>query len=450
MSGRFATQVTGLVRWVTFFLLISALAAPLRAVTVNGLYTAEVAVENSSAEALSDGYYRGMQQVLLRVSGSREVLEQENVQSLLDNAESYLQSYQFLGATEPDGTDRLRMSFGAVGINRALAEADAPVWGTNRPLTLALVAVQSGGRRDLIVDRNIAQEAEGAPETSDGQVTSGDWIVALREAASRRGLPLTLPPEDYSSDADLLSDIWGQFDQRLEQATSVIPHDLLATVRVRQQGSGWQAAWSLNGRGFSEAGSDLQAASPQLLAERIIGRWADMLAGRYAVSAGEVGELPQVEMVIRGVSSLEDYARINRILEELTPVRRVGASRVAGDRLELKVAFSGELDQLREYVALDPRFLAVEGNDGMTPGFPSMQASPDEQGKAPESGASSPDDARADKRLAEEMINPLVRYQPLMVEEEDSDEVFGSLYQVLHYRWEPQPGVVGEGGSGEG
>ncbi|HCW91818.1 MAG TPA: DUF2066 domain-containing protein, partial [Marinobacter sp.] len=226
--------------------MLGVLVAPAGAVTVSGLYSAEVPVEGSDQEALRDGYARGMQQVLLRVSGSREVLGQEAVLTLVENAENYLQSYQFLGGAEPEDPDRLRMSFGAVGINRALAAADAPVWGSNRPLTLALVAVQAGGSRELVVEQKAAPDAGGVPDPRGG---SGDWLAALREAAARRGLPLALPPGDYRNDADLLSDIWGQFDQRLEQAASVIPHDLLATVRVRRQGGGWQAAWSLSGRG---------------------------------------------------------------------------------------------------------------------------------------------------------------------------------------------------------
>lgn len=442
MSGRFAVQVTGLVRRIALVVMLGVLVAPAGAVTVSGLYSAEVPVEGSDQEALRDGYARGMQQVLLRVSGSREVLGQEAVLTLVENAENYLQSYQFLGGAEPEDPDRLRMSFGAVGINRALAAADAPVWGSNRPLTLALVAVQAGGSRELVVEQKVAPDAGGAPDPRGG---SGDWLAALREAAARRGLPLALPPGDYRNDTDLLSDIWGQFDQRLEQAASVIPHDLLATVRVRRQGGGWQAAWSLSGRGVSESGS-AEAATAGLLADQVVGRWADMLAARYAVAAGDVGELPQVEMVIRGVSSLEDYARINRILEGLTPVHRVAVSRVAGDRLELKVAFSGELDQLREYVALDPRFVAVAGQQEATPGRSSGAGSSETRNPAPKPQQSPPGNSN---EPVEAVINPLVRYQSLMVEEE-SDEVFGSLYQVLHYRWEPQPGVVREGDTSEG
>lgn len=443
MSGRFAVQVAGLVRRIALVVMLGVWVAPLGAVTVSGLYSAEVPVEGSGQEALRDGYARGMQQVLLRVSGSREVLGQEAVLALVENAENYLQSYQFLGATEPGNPDRLRMSFGAVGINRALAAADAPVWGSNRPLTLALVAVQAGGSRKLVVDQKVASDAGRTP---DPRGVSRDWLAALRKAAARRGLPLALPPRDYRNDADLLSDIWGQFDQRLEQAASVIPHDLLAAVRVRKQGGGWQAAWSLNGRGVSESGS-AEAATPGLLANQVVGRWADMLAARYAVAAGDVGEMPQVEMIIRGVSSLEDYARINRILEGLTPVHRVAVSRVAGDRLELQVAFSGELDQLREYVALDPRFVAVAGQQETAPGRSSDAGSSETRRPAPEPQPSPPGNGN---EPAEAVINPLVRYQSLMVEQEESDEVFGSLYQVLHYRWEPQPGVVREDDSSEG
>ena len=95
-------------------------------------------------------------------------------------------------------------------------------------------------------------------------------------------------------------------------------------------------------------------------------------------------------------------------------------------------------------MARDPRFVAVEGQQETTPDGSSETGSQDPAPEPQQSPSANSDEP------VEAVINPLVRYQSLMVEEEESDEVFGSLYQVLHYRWEPQPGVVREGDSGEG
>lgn len=444
MSGRFATQVMRLIRWISLSVLLG-MAVPAQAVTVSGLYSVEVEVDGSSPEALREGYVRGLRQVLLRVSGTSEVLDDSDIQSLLDNAESYLQSYQYLGADEAGGSaesDRLRMSFGAVGVNRALAEANAPVWGANRPLTLAWIAVQDRGTRELVVSA-AQDQAQDRPDSG----SDTPWASAFRQAAAQRGVPLALPPEDFGDDRELLSDIWGQFGQRLEEASGALSYDLMSTVRVSRQGDEWRAAWSLEGGGLSDAGNTVVASTPEALATEVVGAWADMLAERYAVAAGDVGQLPQVEMVVRGVHTLEDYAQINRILADLTPVQRVGAARISGDRLELAVAFNGELEQLKQYVALDPRFVPVSSVSGsdMSPVVPENGEG---QGEQPTS--SSVDDlSGTESGPREEVIDPLFRYQPLLVEEEDSDEAFESLYQILHYRWEPAPGVVQEGDSGE-
>ena len=130
LSGRISTQAARILQRV--LLLAGTLAAlgagPAVAVTVTGLYSVEVPVEGAQSEDLSAGYAEGLKKVFVRVSGSRDVLANEGLTDLLSNAESLLQSYQVLRS---EGGDRLRMTFGAVGVNNALASVDAPVWGAN-------------------------------------------------------------------------------------------------------------------------------------------------------------------------------------------------------------------------------------------------------------------------------------------------------------------------------
>lgn len=434
LSGRISTQAARILQRV--LLLAGTLAAlgagPAVAVTVTGLYSVEVPVEGAQSEDLSAGYAEGLKKVFVRVSGSRDVLANEGLTDLLSNAESLLQSYQVLRS---EGGDRLRMTFGAVGVNNALASVDAPVWGANRPLTLAWVAVEERGSRTLLTAPQSADTATGA---SDDR-----WVRALRQAAADRGLPVTLPPQSLAGDRELLSDIWGQFTSRVKSASESIGHDAMALVRVSRSGGQWRAGWIFDGMGMDQGEQSVTAENEKALIEKVIGLWADAYANRYAVAAGEVGDLPKVDIVISGVSNLKDYGSIVDILDDLTPVQEVGASRVAGDQLTLRVAFSGELDQLREYIALDTRLVPLSDKEAARRSKEAADAQanadqPDVETAQEAAGQSQVPGARAEAADPEApMSDPLFVYQPLLTGPEESEEAFESLYEILHYRWQP-------------
>ncbi|KEF32754.1 hypothetical protein D777_01388 [Marinobacter nitratireducens] len=407
------------------------IGSPVSAVTVSGLYSVEVPVAGSSESELKDGYADGLARVFVRVSGSRSVLEREGVPALLENAESLLLSYQFL--RDEEGGNRLRMGFGAVGVNRALASVDAPVWGANRPLTLAWVAVEDRGARTLVTAAD-----DNASEPFDS------WQAAFSAAARNRGLPISLPPSQLSGNRELLSDIWGQFIGRIQDRSDDLDHDVLAVMRVSRSGGQWRAGWVFDGMGMDVGEEAVTAASPGALAEAVINRWADLYAERYAVAAGDIAESPQVDIVVRGVSSLADYGDVNNVLGGLTPVVSVGAARVKGDQLTLRVAFSGELDQLREYIALDPRFVPLEGDSPAPETNSQAMAEPPAQGDLPAAGDERATEADDGQGRMEPGEASLFTYQPVEVDEQEAEEAFESLYQVLYYRWQPAS-VIGSG-----
>lgn len=445
MSGRFAKQAARVGRiCVLSVMALLCVVLPAHGVTVSGLHSVEVDVGGSGPEDMKKAYADGLRRVILRVSGTSEVLEKESVVALLEDAESYLQSYQFLGAEDEEDSDRLRMTFGAVGINRALSAANAPVWGANRPLTMAWIAVEERGSRQLVVAPEDGSPGDGVADAEAGYEpeASGNnpWQLAFQDAAAERGLPLRLPDARFEDNRELLSDVWGQFSSRLEQASDSGNYDLLAIVRVNRLGDQWRAAWTFEGRGVEDRETGLVADTPEELARAVVSRWGDLLASRYAVAAGEVGEAPQLDMVISNVTSLDDYARINRILSDLAPVQQVGAARVTRERLTLRISFNGELEQLKEYVALDPRFIPESGSakaqESASGPEPSTETEPEEGDSTSRSGP------------REAVVDPLFRYQPLLGEQEDSERAFESLYQILHYRWQPSPGVLPAEGDG--
>jgi hypothetical protein len=416
------------------FLFMALVAWPVSAVTVPGLYSVEVPVESSQPKDLAKGYSDGLSRVFVRVSGSRDVLSQEGVPALLDDAESLLQSYQYLRSQE-DG-NRLQMSFGAVGVNKALASVNAPVWGANRPLTLAWIAVESGGSRALL-HRKIDAGA------------SSPWLDAFTRAAEERGLPIALPPGEFAGRRELMSDIWGQFTSNVRAASEDLSHDLISLVRVSRSGGEWRAGWVFDGMSLEGPEQSVTASSPQQLAGAVVGQWADSFAERYAVDGSDVGESPQVDIVLHGIRGMEAYAQANRVLKNLSPVQSAGATGTKDSKVTIRVAFSGEIEQLKQYIALDPRLVPL--SDAEVSKLPSDQkddsseqeeASSEQGDQTENTGPSSFLMAPAGNNSSRQMFV----YDALLAGQDESEKAFESLYQVLHYRWQPASIIEGESG----
>jgi hypothetical protein len=417
------------VRAATLLLGASLLSWPVSAVTVPGLYSVEVPVESSSPDDLEKGYAEGLGRVFVRVSGSADVLQMEGVQALLDDAESLLQSYQYLRSE--DNGNRLQLAFGAVGVNKALASVDAPVWGANRPLTLAWIAVESGGSRQLL------HQGQNSSDRSE-------WLEAFTKAAEERGLPISLPPVAYAGQRELMSDIWGQFTSNVRSASEDLRHDLISLVRVSRSGGEWRAGWVFDGMGLDGTEQSVTASNPERLAAAVVGRWADAFAERYAVAGGDVGESPQVDIVVHGIEGLEDYARANRALRNLSPVENAGATATDDSRITVRVSFSGEIEQLKQYIALDERLVPL--SEAEVSQLPSEQETADgESGQGEEQKNTSPPSflMTPDADVSSQ-ADQMFAYDTLSLSREENDQAFESLYQVLHYRWQPASIIGGE------
>lgn len=417
-------------RQAMFLVLLCGLGAPAAAVTVAGLYTVQVPVASSSPADRQQAYAKGLEQVLARVSGDTDLLEQGRASELLADAEAMVQSYQFLRGSGDDDQDQLRMSFGSVAVNRALASIDAPVWGANRPLTLAWIVVEAQGRRDLLVRQE-----------EDAQ--SDDWQTAFIEAAGDRGLPLILPPEARRENSRLLSEVRGQFMGPVRDASENIEHNLLAVVSVSRSGGAWQASWRMEGEGIEDNQEVVSGNSPGSVAEKVIGAWADLLADRYAVSAGDVDSAARVDIVVEGVNTLDDFATAVSALNKMTPVASSDPVQVKADRMTFKVVISGEVAQLEQYIALDQRFVAKGPDSTGSADTAAATSVKDRTSRQDEQPVQLVPERDSDTGNAE--AGSLFQYQPLVqTREEDREAAFESLYPTLRYRWQGAPIVAPE------
>src|SRR5690606_41001353 len=111
--------------------------------------------------------------------------------------------------------------FDGVSLSRALRQAGLPDWGTERPDVLVWLAVDDGGDRYLVSE------------------SGGQHIAPLvRQAARRRGLPVTLPLLDVEDQRALLfSDVWGGFFGRVETASQRYQPQVILTGKLQRTGA---------------------------------------------------------------------------------------------------------------------------------------------------------------------------------------------------------------------
>ena len=165
-------------------LLLVIVAAPVWAVEVASLYTAQVPLDQEQDDPRAAAYEMALADVILRVSGAELANDPEMIELLFPEPSSYIVQFR------PGEDDTLWVSFDGEAIERVLRQAGQTVWGSDRPLTLVWLAVDWGqGEREIV--------AADDPVRSRDQSRSIDRNRLLRQrvldAAERRGLPVAFP-----------------------------------------------------------------------------------------------------------------------------------------------------------------------------------------------------------------------------------------------------------------
>lgn len=323
------------------FLLAAGLLwlAPLPGHATGGqdLFEAEVPVTSQQPAERQAAMQQALSEVLVRVTGQRELLHSGRVRPLLEDASRFIQQYRYF--TVPDSTPpqlMLRVRFDGDGIRQALREHGVAYWGgAERPDTLVWLAVEERGRRYIL--------------------SSQDDSVAyqqVRQAGRQRGVPLLFPLMDLEDQAQVrFSDIWGGFFERVLQASDRYDPQAILIGRLNLSPSGsWVARWSLRVAGNTTAWSDTDSQLAGVVRAGI-DNVADNLASRLAVTdSGTVGN--RVNVSVEDISTLAAYARVTDYLASLTAVRQLQVVAVTGTSVDYAVQLNGSLQGLTQTIII--------------------------------------------------------------------------------------------------
>lgn len=314
------------------------------------LYVADVYVTSESEAQRLSGARAGLLQVLVRVSGTQAVTEDEQIRLALRNPSRfyYQYSYQTTDREFQVGTEIvqgriLRISFEPNAIAALLRGAGFSVWGSNRPSVLLWVAVKDERGRRIMTE-------------SDGD----DLSRAFAELAKERGLPMLYPLMDLEDAAGIsTAEVWGAFLGRIDGASARYNPDSILSGRVQRDAGGqWRGNWAYRIDG-SWARFEGSASSSRELVAEVVDQLADKLAIRYAVGSSK----SVVSLRVEGIESAAAYAAVLSYLQSLTPVLDTYVASVEGGDVVLELSTEGQQSQLIEIIELDRKMTLLNASD---------------------------------------------------------------------------------------
>lgn len=317
-------------------------------------YSASIEVPDRGEDALRVGARAGLEEVLIRVSGDRQVADNPAIKKSLADARSQLSLYSY---REQGGEVLLEVQFDQVQVKQMLRNAGASFWVNDRPDALLwLVVDEPAGRRFA----SLTQEAV--------------LLEALQLAFLRRGVRLRFPLLDLEDAAVISADVvWQRVVPRIQAASERYDANHVLVGRYVELTDGRHLVdWLHIG---PEEQQTQQVAESEINALAMTGAnlVVDAMASRYAVGLRATPTLNGLSVIVMGVSGLADYQQVLAIFRAIPVVESVHVSEVVADRLSLEIRGVADADALNRLL---PTASALTVENTMTKDNVLMQWSP--------------------------------------------------------------------------
>lgn len=296
-------------------------------------------VEVPASGSLSADQSEAFGQLMLRVTGSEEVLTNPIVEKARRHAGNYLQQYAYV---RHDGQSVMTAEFNRGQIEKILTEAKVPYWGIQRPVIIIwAVEEQANGQRQFVTD-------------------GSEMAQQLQNEAHHFALPVMLPVMDLDDSMVIRSsDIWGGFNQPVIKASQRYSADIALTIKKYQdldqsEVTDWQL---IDLRSSSLLGSGELRVKPQEQAPKQA-IWSDVaqhLAEHFAVLRSDTPGEP-IELTFTQVKDFAQYHQLTSFLAEQPSVGNMRVESVDGERYTLSLQLLGQWSELQHALELEPEF----------------------------------------------------------------------------------------------
>lgn len=333
-----APLLTGICAWLA---LVSAQGA--LAEVVADLYAASVPVTEQSSKVLDSASKEAMEEVLVKVSGSKRVLQYPGIAAALKDARSHVLQYSYVRGKPPAPALSLRFEFDGRYITDLVTESGAPLWTANRPAVLVWIVVEDEQGRHFI-----------------NQETAPDEAQLLVEAFSRRGVPVQFPVFDLQDTAAISTgDVWSLDAIAIQRASARYDAQEVVAGRLAVTSTGTSLGdWSYF-REDDRINRSVTVPDLQAFLNSGVNIVAADMASRYAVAPTSSADDSGLRLTITGISNYKDYAALANWLENLELVEYANLEAVQGERVEFRLLAKTDAARLAGIIELNERLTAI-------------------------------------------------------------------------------------------
>ena len=380
-----------------------------KSVELTDLYLVKWPVNDQNKTTRWKASLAGFKQVLIRKSGSKEILRDDGVQKAYRKITNYLQRFEYIPQDDSDAEYRYSISlyFEPRLIDAIIRDAKLPLWGANRPLTVLWLAIEDNNQRQIV-----------------SAASSNEILPVIESNAVRRGLPLITPLMDLEDElAVTTSDVWGRFASSIVQASQRYFSDSLLIGRLQLIGENWKGQFTYVNQNQEVAFEASKPTQEEVIAE-MTDKLAELLCDKYCV-VEEVGENNEAILYLSGISSFAEFKAAEKYLEGLSALRKLSLVAINQGSLELRIALLGNLESLVGDISLS-HLMTIEEPKVVAP-----------QTVETESNNSNEETIAPDLEQSQ-ILNAELEKLPLNGEKLESEPIKikeNSTLPILYYRW---------------
>lgn len=331
------------------YLMLLMFSIPAFSLSVDGLYSAQVEIEDQSVAQVLRAKKLGLAQVIVKVTGQSQSLNKSRIRVALTNAEAYLQRFSFNTTELPNGQSQalLELAFDKQLVDQLVAESGLPIWGTDRAAVLVWLVEDKQGTRKIINDN------------------SHPMVAQIMAQANQRGMPLLWPLLDLEDQLTINPGaLWGVFRGPIKRASGRYQADAILVGRVFQDSQQlWSVEWNFwldqVEQKWSSQGADL-ATLVDPLQERV----SASLVAKFALSTELNSPVDKVSksvlLQVDQVTQIDDYAELLSMLQTIAGIDRVQLHSANGTSLKFRLFAQSNLGQIKSVIDLKRRLQAVQ------------------------------------------------------------------------------------------
>ncbi len=339
-------------RTTVFLFIFALLAQNVHSIQVSGLYQGTVPVADESAAKRNPAIKQALIQVLVKLTGDRNIRSNSDIVPLLERPERFVQQFRYRqidDVEEPSvQSTELLVEFDETALNDGLRSYGLTIWGQERPSVLIWLAHEQNESRQLV-------SFENKPE----------YLNMLDAGARARGLSLLFPLLDLEDSSQIsVSDVWGGFKEPISHASNRYQADVILAAKIIQLSPNlWESKWTAYINDLTESWTS-QGELAAIVLKEGVDELADRIASQYANTGSSVSEV--IELLVTDVDNLDKYARALAYLESVQSISSVQVKRVSRNNVIFTLINRGGLAAIDQSIELGKTLELVSNNEQLT------------------------------------------------------------------------------------